>query len=233
MAERQPQFIFNDTSEGVIQKVKYNLVMPNSVAHSINFVFDEVFGEAVVRRGTTIKGAQLVAEDNTINGLYYFKDSAGTAQKALAAVNVPNDATQSIYYFDTADTTWKAGLTGDTASLKTRFTTFLNRVIRVNGTDAVQTSSNGIAWSASDNTIDSSNFQNGKYIIVYKDQIITAGKSTKPDSVFISSVPNAGGTAISWTTGDREIVINPEDVSNITGLGKVVTLLIIFKDNAI
>src|SRR3990167_8797435 len=89
------QYIFNDVSAGVIQSIKWNLVPPNSVSHAVNVIFDDVYGEAVVRKGLTIKGSQLVAEDNTINGLFYFKDTAGSAQKLIAAVNEPGDGSRS------------------------------------------------------------------------------------------------------------------------------------------
>ena len=141
--ELPPQLLLGDTSKGVITNVAPRLAPQNSVAHAVNFVFDEHYGEAETREGYAIIGAQLVAEDNTVNGLYQYIDSEGGANSRLiAAVNAVGDATQNLYYYDGA--TWTATLTGDTAGLKTRFETFLDRVIRVNGTDAVR------CWNGSD-----------------------------------------------------------------------------------
>ncbi len=224
------QTIFDDVSSGVIQSVKFNLVPPNSADNIVNMVVDENYGESTVRKGITIKGSQLVAEDNTILGLYYFSNSGDSSSKLLASVNEPGDATSSIYYFDGAS--WVSGLTGDTAGLKTRFVTFLDEVVRLNGTDAVKTSANGTSWSTS-TALDSANFPNGKLVAVYKDQLVVGGVTATPDTLFISSVVNTAGTAISWTTGDREIRFNPEDgAGNMTALGKVNGLLIVWKDRA-
>jgi len=223
-----PQFIFNEVSSGVMQGVKWSLTPPNSVSHALNMVFDEVIGEAVVRKGSTIKGGQLVAEDNTINGLFYFKDDAGADEKLIASVNEVGDTTQSLMYFD--GSAWNTGKTGDTAGLKTRFETFLDQVLRLNGTDTPAASTNGTVWGSSA-ALDTANMPNGKFVRVYKAQMCIAGVASKPDSLYVSSVPNAGGTAISWTDGNREIVFNPSDGGNITGIGEVSNLLIVFKDN--
>ena len=50
------QFLFNDMSSGVMDKIKYTLVPPNSVELAVNFVFDDQIGEAVTRKGITILG---------------------------------------------------------------------------------------------------------------------------------------------------------------------------------
>ena len=222
-------YIFNEMSAGVVNNIKFNLVPPNSVDRALNMVFDEIYGEAVVRKGTTILGAQLHPVDNAITGIHYFSDSAGGANSRLIAV-ANSGSNNLIRYYDGA--AWSnSDLTTDTAGLKTRFETFLDRIVRINGTDQVLTSANGINWS-SGTVLDDANFPNGKFLRVYKDQMVVAVKSTKPDSLYVSSVPNAAGTAISWTSGNREIVINPEDGQNITGLGEVGGNLLVFKDRA-
>jgi len=194
-------------------------------------VFDEEFGFSVTRNGCTAVGSQLLAESNTINGLYQFVDSeAGANSHLLATLNAVGDATAVTYYFN--GTTWVSTLTGDTASLKTRFVTFLDSVARLNGTDAVKSWNGTGSWTTSGGALDVTNFPKGKFGCVYKAQIVVAGVSGSPDSLYISSVPDSGGTQISWTVDNREIVVNPADNSNITGMGVVANLLIVFKNGA-
>ena len=227
MQSLEPQFIFGDCSQGVVNNVKYNLVQPNSVDLAVNIVFDENLGEATIRRGTTIIGAALHASSNAIQGIFQFTNSSGSISRLLATVD--NGSNNVTYYWN--GTIWTAGLTTDTRSLPTRFEQFLNYVVRVNGTDSVVSSADGASWTQN-TPLDDSNFPNGKFVLVYKDQMTVAGRGSKPDSLFVSSVPNATGTAISWSTGDREIVVNPEDGQNITGLAKIAGLELIFKDRS-
>jgi len=230
MAQRiEPQMIFGDTSQGIVQKVRNTLAPPNSVENSVNVVFDEYLGESVVRKGCTLVGSQLIAFDTTINGLYNFYPSNHTNAKLLAVSNLADNSKGVIYYLNGAN--WTSALSTDTASLKTRFATFLDVVVRMNGTDTVLGSTDGITW-AENLALDTTHFPKGKFVKVYKDQMTTAGVATKPSSLYISSVPNANGTAISWTSGNREIVVNPEDGQEITGLGTVSGVEIIFKDHS-
>lgn len=222
------QFPFNDVSSGVVQNVKWNLAPANSVSHAINFVFDEVFGEAVVRKGTTIVGGQLQGSDNSIQGLHFFSNSTGTVNRLLAVANTGSN--NIINYFDGSN--WNSALSTDTAGLKTRFVTFLDYTVRLNGTNSVVSTADGITWAANSALNDSSFPSGAKFAVVYKAQIVAAGASTRPDSAFISSVPNVAGTSISWTSGNREIVISPQDGQDITGLGVVGGVLCIFKERA-
>lgn len=221
------QFLFNDMSSGVMDKIKYTLVPPNSVELAVNFVFDDQIGEAVTRKGITILGSQLVGANNPIAGLSFFKKSDGTGKLLSVANNGSNNVT---YYYN--GTSWVAStLSTDVAGLKTRFETFLDRIVRLNGNNGVVTSGDGITWSQTA-TLDDIHFPNGKYVKVYKAQLCVAGVTGKPDSLFISSVPNAAGTSISWTVNNREIVFNPNDGQSITGLGVVGGQMMVFKDHS-
>jgi hypothetical protein len=194
-------------------------------------VFDDEFGYSVSRKGCTIIGSQVVAESNVINGLYQFVDSEAGANSALiACVNEPGDGSASIYYYNGAS--WVQSLTGDSPNLKTRFATFLNTVVRLNGTNSPKSWQGSGSWTITGGALDLDNMPNGKYVKVYKDQMVIAGVSGSPDSIFISSVPDSAGTQISWTVDNREIVVNPEDNSNITGMGIVSDMLIVFKNGA-
>lgn len=220
-----PQLIFDDCTEGVITNVKYSLCPRNSVELSVNFVFDEIYGEAVVRQGLTLVGTRVIGSNHDCQGIFNFITTDEAVNKLISVYN------GSILYFDGVN--WTTSRSGDNTSLKARFASFLDTVVRVNGTDSHVASSNGTTWSTTNSALDLGNMPVGKFVIVYKDQMIIAGNDARPDSLFISSVPNAAGTAISWTTDDREIVINPEDGQNITALGKVSGLLMIFKERSL
>ena len=214
------QGIMKDVSEGVIQGVKYNLCPENSVELMLNMTADDEIGEAVVRRGSIILGTQ-IAGANPVLGMYDFISDLGTTNVLQAAIN------GSIYYWNGA--IWQVGHAGDNASASVEFETFLDEVVRVNGVDSPLASADGITWGNS-TALATSSMPHGKYVKVYKDQMVTAGVSTSPDTLYISSVPSSG--RISWTVDDREIVVNPEDGQNITGFGEVGGLLIVFKDRA-
>lgn len=219
--------ILGDVSSGIIQNVKWNISPQNSVEHAVNFVFSEKYGEACSRKGLTITGSRLVAADQAVNGMHYFS----AASKSLAAVPNVGGTAQGIWYY--SGSSWAlSDLTGDTYGLKTRFATLMGVCVRLNGTDAVKASSNGSSWGSS-TVLDTANMPNGSLVTVFKAQMVISGVTSKPDSLFISSVPNAGGTAISWTSGNREIVINPDDdAGNVTALGKVNGVLVAWKDRA-
>src|SRR3990167_3379470 len=151
MPQLPPQLILGEVSRGVITNVASRLAPQNSVAHAVNFVFDEVYGEPVTRAGTTLLDSQVVAEDNNVNGLFYYRDPNDTNNRLLAVMNLAGDWSQSIFEYN--DTSWSSSLTGLTANLKTRFETFLGSAVFVNGTDASQ-SFNGTTWIASGGAFD-------------------------------------------------------------------------------
>lgn len=222
-----PQLIFGDVSEGVITKVSHKLAPQNSVSLAVNLVFDENYGDAMTRRGITQKGSDIIASDKTVNGLYNFKKSDGTSI-LLAVLNDSGDSAGTIAKYTTS---WSVPYSSDTKDLKTRFETFLDTCVRLNGTDAVKATTDGSSWGSS-SALDTANMPNGKYIKVYKDQVCIAGVSGSPNSVYISSPVNITGNSISWTSGNREIVINPEDGEQITALGEVSGVLLVFKEQS-
>lgn len=219
----QPQFLLQDTSSGVITKVSDKLSPQNSVSHGLNVVFDEEYGYAKVRKGCTAVGNQIGGGGSSVDGVYNYVDSQAGPDSQLIAVS-----NGTIYYLNSG--TWTSTLTGDTAGLKTRFETFLDEVVRVNGTDAPKSWSGSGAWRTTGGPLDLLHFPQGNLVRVYKDQVCVAGLSGDPDTLYISSVPSGG--AISWTSDNRSITVNPEDNSNITALGEIANLLIIFKDRA-
>lgn len=213
------QFIMNDVSDGVVQGVKYSLCPVNSVELMINMVADEEIGEAVVRKGSTILGTQISA--NAVQNQYQFVGDLGTTKKLLTALD------GKIYHYTGG--TWTLGYNGLSTTNEINFETFLDTVVAVDGVSTPVASTNGESWGAS-SALGTSTMPKGKFIKVYKDQVVVAGVSTSPDTLYISSVPVAG--IISWGVDNRSIVVNPEDGQNITALGEASSLLIIFKDHA-
>ena len=219
------QQIFSSTSNGIITAISHRLAPPDSVSLAVNFIFDGELGSAKTRQGCTLLGGdQLVAEDNDILGLYNFVDSAGSYNRLIAVCNEPGDASASIYYLDA--TTKTQSLTGLTAGAKVRFETFLDSVVAVNGNRVYSWGGTG-GWITSGGAYDLDNMPIGTLVSVYKDQVIVSGVADSPDTLYISSIPTAG--AISWTTGNRSITVNPEDSNNLVGHGEIGGLLLVFK----
>jgi hypothetical protein len=225
-ALESPSLVFADMSAGVIDSVSHRLAPASSVKHAINLEFDTVIGSASVRKGTEAVGTGALS--GAAYGLFQFVDSEGGANSRLLLTS-DNGTT---YYLNGSDV-WTAALTGDTVKLKTRFATFLDRVVRVNGTDGCKSwdGTVGGSWEAAGGPLDIGNMPVGKFVIVYKDQLITAGVYGNPDTIYISSIPDATTMTISWTAGNRSITVNPDDEGNITALGKIGDVLLIFKDD--
>ena len=218
MAEAQT--IFQDCSAGMITNVKAEICPPNSVELGLNVDFDDIYGEARGRKGCTILGSQING-NNAVTGLYQFNNSSGSVSKLISVV------AGTLYHYNGA--VWASSGQSDTSGLKTRFITFLDVVARLNGTDSVIASTNGTSWG-SNNALSTGSFPVGKFGTVYKDQVIVAGVSGNPDTLYISSVPNSG--TISWSSGNRTITINPEDGQNITAIGEIGGVLLVWKDRA-
>lgn len=219
----KPQFIFEDVSNGIIQGVKWNLAPKNSVDLMVNLVSDEVIGEAIVRKGSTIIGSQVNGATVTL-GLFQFISDLGTTKKLITS------AGGSIYYYDGG---WQLGKSGDSNTAPAEFETFLDEIVRVNGVDAPVTSTTGTSWGASTKWATAS-MPTGKFVKIYKDQIVVAGVSSSPDTLQISSVPDSSTGNVTWSVSDgsRRITVNPEDGQNITGLGEVSGLLVVLKDRS-
>lgn len=219
-------FIFDDFSSGMIDSfsVSESLMPKNAVRKAVNAVFDNPRGAIAGRLGSTLVGASLGSQ---VRGLYNFRDSgAGTNHRLLATNN-----TGVTYYLNGASFT--STLSGDTVALKTRFVTFLDVVARLNGTDGVKTWDGSAAWVVTAGPLDVGNWPSGtKFANVFNSRIYTAGNASAPDTLYYSSLPTAG--AISWTSGNGSIQINPNDGdAGITGLVTNGTVELIFKRNSI
>ena len=220
-------FIFDDFSSGMIdaQSVSDSLLPRNAVRKAINCVFDSPRGALAGRLGSTVVGSNLT---NTIRGLYNFRD-AGTGSNHRLIVTDNGGIT---YYLNGA--TFTSTLSGDTAALKTRFVTFLDVVVRVNGTDTAKSwnGDTGTAWVTTGGPLDVANWPATSMATIFNSRVYAAGDSSNPDTLYYSSIPSAG--AISWTSGNGSLQVNPNDGDNgITGLGTNGTVLLAFKRNSL
>jgi hypothetical protein len=197
----------------------------DAVLESLNFHFDTI-GKMTLRKGTTLLGNALSGD---ILGLYNFRDSGSGTNNQLIMVNSSN-----LYYL--ATTTWTAKRSGLTSGSKARFSTLLDYVFMVNGTEATA------IWDGnpSNNFVTTGNASGapiGKYIENYRARMWIAGNSDYPDRVYYSSTPSAVTTpVITWdtsvTTG-QWIDISPSDGENITSLHRTKNALLVFKNNHI
>lgn len=119
---------------------------------------------------------------------------------------------------------------GAYAGLKTRFLTFLNSCLRLNGIDQPK-AFNGSAWVSTGGAFDLDNMpQTAKYSVEFKDRVFVSGMVDKPDRVDYSGIANSESRTISWTTGNGFMVFEQEDGGGgITGLSKVPGYVLVFK----
>lgn len=206
--------------------ITYSAVSENdyptdALLESLNFHFDAL-GKATLRKGTTLLGNQISGTD--ILGLHNFR---GTNNQLIAV----NGGT--VYYLSGA--TWTSKRTGLTAN-KARFSTYLDYVFMVNGTDATAIW-DGNTSNSFVTTGNASGAPIGKFIDNYRSRMWIAGNSTYPDRVYYSTIPAAVTTpVITWdtnvTTG-QWIDVSPSDGENITALKRTKGALLIFKNNHI
>src|SRR3990167_11297515 len=224
-----PGYSMRDFSKGIYSDVSSFIAPQNSVAHSINFVFDEIYGAAKVRKGGVLENAQLVGESNNILGMHNFRDRDGSNHALLAAVNIVGDATSSIFNVATGS----AVRTGNTAGAVHRFETFLDAVVYQNGTDAP------LAWTGtgsftSNTNLDTANMPTGIDVLGYKDRlwVLQANGTLRGSSIPAASAYNT----ISWTSsGIKTIIVDPDQTAYAgaaVGLAKISGLLIILKERA-
>lgn len=166
-----------------------------------------------------------VGIDKTIDGLYQFYEDSGTTLEQLTVANNASDSSGIIYYNNAG--VWTPGKSDDAPSRKTRFSTFINHVFRVNGANVVASSTNGISWG----TADSPATITPNFTAVFQDRVYVAnGVSSNLSRLWYSSLPNAG--VITWDLTNDWIDINPDDGDQITGLENNGNRLLIFKNRS-
>ncbi len=218
--QTQEPFLMADFTNGVIDdlSVADSLLPKNSVRKGINVVFDRPRGSITSRYGTTQVGSTMSA---TVLGLHNFR-SSNTANNQLLTASGGN-----ITYLTGGS--FVNTVTGLTSGLRTRFLTYLDSVVFLNGTDAVQSWTGAGAWINSGGNLDVGGFPRGKYAAILNTRIQVAGVSGSPDTVYESSLESGG--AISWSSGNRNFRVNPNDGNgNITGIKSNGSVSIIFKE---
>ncbi|MFA5158515.1 MAG: hypothetical protein WC451_05020 [Patescibacteria group bacterium] len=215
-------------SEGIVQKVDTIAAnLPSSVYLSNNFIFDEMLGRAVIRKGSTILGTQ-VADGKSCLGLYTHITTTGI-KVPLAVFNASDDGSSVISKY-TAET-WSDAQIGLTNSANARFLTFLNTTMVSNGINKYSTV-DGTTWVDTGGNLDIGNCPLGTLGIEFLDKIYIAGVSSNRDRIYFSSTPDVG--AISWTVGNGYIDVEPEEgAGSITALAKVPGYLLIFKERSL
>ncbi len=216
---------FRDWSKGNIRVVQNSVVPKNSVKLALNFNSDVELGSLVTRLGTGIIETQAVASATCL-GIHYFRDTVGTSHKLFGVFS--DGANNDIY--DMSD--GSKSLEDDTKDLKTRFCTYLDSTVRVNGTDACK-AFNGSSWDTSGGAFDVANMPKGTVVIEWKDRVYTAGVSTSPSILYYSGIADPSARTVSWTVSNGQIEIEQEDGGGaITALEKVPGYLLIFKERS-
>lgn len=197
----------------------------DACTESLNFNFDTI-GNGTLRTGSTLLGNALTG--NSL-GVYEFRDSGGGTNNQIIAVNGT-----AAYYLSSG--TWTSKRTGLTSGSKARFSTFLDYVFMVNGTEATAIWDGNPANSFVI-TGNAASAPTGKYIENFRARMWIAGNTTYPDRLYYSSLPSAVTTPIiTWdtsvTTG-QWIDISPSDGENITALHRTKVALLVFKNNHI
>jgi hypothetical protein len=213
-----------DASSGLIddQSVGKALLPKNAVMKAINVLFDRPRGAISQRSGTT--KIATVSNGNTILGLHDFRSSVAASRKLLAA------ATTVIY--SSTGGSFTSRVTGLTTGLKTRFLTYLDTVVFMNGTDASQSSTNGTAWVSTGGNLDVANFPKATSAATLNTRVITVGDPAAPDTAYLSSLVSAG--AISWTAGNKSVQVSPNDGGGgLTGVVSNGRLALLFKERGL
>lgn len=204
--------------EGVVDEY---LAPSGTVSLAVNMNFDRI-GAAETRPGITLLGAQLV-DNHAIKGLFQFLDEgAGTNDQIIAVCNTV------AYYLSSG--TWTSKRTGLTADTKARFTSFVDFVWMVNGTEATAIWS-GAAGDSFVTTGNAASAPTGKFIDNFRTRVFIAGNTTYPSRLYFSSLPTAG--VVTWTTSEDYIDISPGDGEDITALKRFNKILLVFKKNFI
>lgn len=222
-----------DHSRGTYRKSAVNntLIPKNSASHSMNVNFDTTIGDVVVRPGTTLVGTA-VATNQTPLGLETF---AGTTNIIVSVFS--GGSTASVYQF--AGTAWATTtITSLDNSVNNRFTQLGKIMFRVNGVNAMDSSTDTINWvSGTTNCCIASSDGIPSLIHRSKNRLLASGIANQLGRVYFSSIidPQAS-PKITWnmnTISGDFIDINPDDGAGpITAMTETATLTLVFKTNA-
>lgn len=219
-------------SGGINSKTSPLILKDTECEVILNYNLDTL-GALTKRLGYIAYASRPVAANKTCYGLYQYTNSDTSNETTQVYVANNSGDTQTVIYYNSSGT-WTSSLATLTASLKTRFATFLNYVFAVNGTDAMTSSINvnGGAWGTT-------NCVTGvypKFISVFQDRIYCARGSaaSHKSRVWFSSLPSTASTpVITWDTTNDYFDINPDDGDEITALENNGNRLLMFKNRAL
>lgn len=194
----------------------------------LNFDLD-VTGSLKKRNGYIPYADQPVAGVN-INGLFLAITTSSIGVPLMVANN--SGGTNGVIYYTLDGVSWTAAKTDDTASRKTRFCTFINRVFRTNGADVVASAGAVNTWG----TTSCPATITPQFCAVFQSRMYVArgssGFGTTSSRVWFSSLPDSAGTAITWDTTNDRFDVNPNDGDAITALENNGNRLLIFKNRS-
>ena len=221
--------IVRNYSQGTMRTVSSALAPEGTYRLALNMDSNVETGSLVSRLGTTIIGTQASATYSCYGiGNYVRTESSGNKLFASFATATTNTI------FDIIDGT--KNLTGDTAGLKTRFCSYLDEIVRVNGTNACK-SYNNSAWITTGGAFDLGNMPIFNVVIEWKDRVYGALKNS--DKLSFSAIANPSSRTISWTdatagSGTGYLMISQEDGGGgISALEKVPGYLLVFKQRTL
>lgn len=195
-----------------------------SAEELLNFHCDTI-GAATLRPGQTAIGPSL---GSAILGMHYFVDSlhAGSHTQ-LVVVNGTNASYLSA-------SSWVPIRMGLTAGAKARFSTYLDFMFMVNGSDATSVW-NGDPAGGFVTSGNASSAPIGSYIENFRSRMWIAGNSTYPDRLYYSSIPSSITLpVITWNTDPTTgqwIDISPSDGDTTTALQRFKNTMLVFKTN--
>jgi hypothetical protein len=227
-----PLFI-DDFSGGVKREVSRYKMPENTSPYAVNFIFDEEIGKAKVRKGTSMIGSQIV-DNKPVLGLFNIRRRADTNHSLIAVVS--DGTNNDIYTFGA----WTKSLQDDTKDLKTRFVSYLDNVLRVNGTDSAKSWVGTGAWDTTAGFFDLNHCPQGSFVENFKDRIHILSKD---GILYSSSVPrffldydgqsanfNVGARVTGGTSGATGIIYKDTD-SGTTGTLEIIGITGTFANN--
>lgn len=222
--QKLPPIFQKDFSTGQISDINVNLAPQSSCNLILNMDSDYEIGSLVSRLGTARIGSQLVSGKSILGIIQHVDQGDTTKNKLFAAINASGDGSSVIYDVSAGTTS----LTGDTASKKAYFLNYNGDTLRLNGTDNPK-AYNSTTWITTGGVFDLANMPTGyKYAAEFLSRVYLWGKDASPYTLAYSGLLTAG--AVSWTSGNGTVEIEPEDNGGeATGLAKVPGYILLFK----
>lgn len=214
-----------DHSMGMVTAVNDALMPNNALRLLLNCYTDEAYGNQygniMSRYGYGQIGSATYAKP--ILGMGNWIDAVSDTSYLVRMVNDNSNTNAHTEYYDSVNGWTEIGNpdpTEFTQGKKTRFTTFLNLLFAVNGSDPAR------VWDGNPNNPWSTTNTNivgapaGSLIVNFQDRLHIAGLASEPSGIYSSSIVGGDPFTISWDTTDEANIlpVNPDDNDRITAL---------------